>query len=440
MIAEIQDLEVVGTRRLATFRTIDAVEPIEGADAIELAVVGGWKVVTKKGEFAVGDPCVYLEVDSFLPDGVAAWQFLVDKSPRMFNGVKGHKLRTIKLRGQISQGLILKISEFPILELVLKPELSLVDIERLQVSDPVLAEEVSNLRFGLHEHEACLSPEDLSLNKILGIVKWDPPLSPQLAGMAQGLFPSFIRKTDQERAQNLKSDILEYDDVLIPANEELGRPEFIRRGKADRNARYEITMKMDGSSGTFFHRDGEVGVCSRNLQLKTNDANKENTFVRMLYDSGLNLVLPQFGNIAVQGEVMGPGIQGNRENLNDFQLFVFDVQLLDEGRYMTPDERYEFMRTLSNRGVNLKKVFHAPVLVSNPGEPERFVTFVADLPNHGSGYTLQELGLTTMEALLKAAEGPSLVHPIREGKVYKKIDGSFSFKVISNKYLQKEAD
>jgi hypothetical protein len=439
MTAEIQDLDVVETRKLASFRIVDSIEPIPGADAIELAVVGGWKVVTKKGEFQPGDPCVYFEIDSFLADGVAAWQFLVDKSPRMQSGIRGHRLRTIKLRGQISQGLILKISEFPILELVLKPELSLLDIEQLQVSDPALMEEVSNLRFGLHEFEAALSPEDLNLNKVLGVVKWDPPLPAQLQGMAEGLFPSWIRKTDQERAQNLKSEIFEYDDVVIPANPELGRPEIIRRGKAQRHARYEITMKMDGSSSTFFRRDTEVGVCSRNLQLKVCDGNKENSFVRMLFDSGLDLVLEQYGNVAVQGELMGPAIQGNRENLKDFTLYIFDVQLIDEQRNMTSVERFAFVKDLISRGVNPNKVKHAPVLVRAKGGGLTWISYIPDLPEE-SWFTLEELGLLKMEDLLAFAEGPSLVHAVREGNVYKREDGYFSFKTISNAYLAKEKD
>ena len=61
-------------RKLVTIRTIDGLEPIEGADVIEVAVIGGWKLVVKRGEFKVGDQCVYFEIDSFLPDGVPAWQ------------------------------------------------------------------------------------------------------------------------------------------------------------------------------------------------------------------------------------------------------------------------------------------------------------------------------------------------------------------------------
>lgn len=432
MVAEIVDLEVPETRKLASFRTVDSIEPIEGADAIELAVVGGWKVVTKKGEFSPGDPCVYFEIDSFLPDGVPAWQFLIDKSPKMMGGVKGHKLRTIKLRGQISQGLILKVSEFPILELILKPELSDLDRERLHVSPEEIEAVVFDLRFDLFGF-ATLNPQDLNLNKVLGVVKWDPPLPAQLQGMAEGLFPGWIRKTDQERAQNLKDEIFGYEDTVIPPNPGLGRPAIIRSAKADRDARYEITMKMDGSSSTFAHRDGEEVVCSRNLQLKISDANKENSFIRMYFDSLLNVFLPKFGNIAVQGELMGPSIQGNREQLKDFRLFVFDVQLLDEHRYMTPIERHQFMDRLYSMGVNQYKVTHAPVWNGT-----EFVTH----PMLGDQLTwsLQELDLTSMEALLKFAEGPSLVHPIREGLVYKKLDGTFSFKTISNQFLAKEKD
>ena len=90
------------TRKLATIRKIDTISPIEGADLIEVASVGGWNVVTKRGEFKAGDLAVYFEIDSFLKEGNPAWQFLVDKSSRMFDGERGHVLRTVKLRGVYS--------------------------------------------------------------------------------------------------------------------------------------------------------------------------------------------------------------------------------------------------------------------------------------------------------------------------------------------------
>ena len=98
-------------RKLVTVRTIDAVNPIPDADAIEVATIGGWNVVVKKGEVKAGDKCVYFEIDSFLPTGNPAWQFLVDKQSRTFEGVVGHRLRTVKLRGVTSQGLALRLDQ-----------------------------------------------------------------------------------------------------------------------------------------------------------------------------------------------------------------------------------------------------------------------------------------------------------------------------------------
>lgn len=423
-----EQFQIQETRKLASVRRVDSIEPIEGADAIELAVVGGWKVVTKKGEFKPGDTAIYFEIDSFLPAGEPAWQFLVDKQSRVQNGVTGHRLRTIKLRGQISQGLILHPTD-------------LVHIRKLA--------------------EGGLLNEGDNVTDVLGIVKWDPPLPAQLAGLAAGLFPSFIQKTDQERAQNLKNEIFGYDDYLTPLPDGMDEAtievmkekdlikwvsEFDGGGgawfkkmpaKARRNARYEVTMKMDGSSATFFHYNGEVGVCSRNLQLKTTDENKDNSFVRMLFDTGLNWAMEKYGNIAIQGELMGPAIQGNREWLKDFKLYVFDVQLLDEGRKMTPAERYALLKDMGQRGVDVfNKVNHSPVMT----QPGVFTDHIFDLPEGDGGWTLEELGLDTMDKLLAYAEGKSLVHPVREGLVYKRVDDVFSFKTISNAYLAKEKD
>ena len=96
-------------RKLATIRRIDALTPIDGADAIECATVGGWKVVVKKGEYTVGDLAVYCEIDSWIPTELAAF-LSKGKEPREFEGIKGERLRTVKLRGQLSQGLLLPLT------------------------------------------------------------------------------------------------------------------------------------------------------------------------------------------------------------------------------------------------------------------------------------------------------------------------------------------
>jgi len=391
-------------RKLVTVREIVALDPIEGADLIEVATVGAWKLVVKKGEFKVGDLCVYFEIDSFLPESDPRYAFLMKAGVREFEGARGHKLRTIKLRGQLSQGLALPTSLFP---------------EILAAFDAVGTVSISTSIF------------EMDFTELLGIKKYEAPMSAELAGQAEGYFPSFIRKTDQERCQNLKAEIFGYEEVLKEVEFDADKipPEAIAAGrlkiidgkvysvhpaKAVRGARYEVTVKLDGTSGTFFHYNGTVGVCSRNLQLKVNEDNKDNTFIKILRELGLDRDLPNLGNIAIQGEVMGEGIQKNREQLKGHALFVFDMQNLDTGEYLTATERAEVMTKLSN------KVFHVPVLHAD--------------------VSLEELGLATVDDLLKFAEGPSLKNPIREGVVFKRLDGKFSFKAISNLFLMKEKD
>ena len=415
-------------RKLVTVRTIDAINPIDGADAIEVATIGGWNVVVKKGEVKAGDPCVYFEIDSFLPDGNPAWQFLVDKQPREFEGVRGHRLRTVKLRGQISQGFIVPLTALPQV---------VTEWDRI-CNQPGLK-------------AANTTIHDVDFSELLGIKKWEAPLPAELAGQAEGLFPSFIRKTDQERCQNLIGEIFGYEDTITEVENFANLPEeaftkgHFRRvdgkvfkvtpAKVDRNAKYEVTIKLDGSSCTVFARavvgedpslvQVESGVCSRNLQLKVNEANADNTFISVALKSGLLGVLEQFardgdGSFAVQGELMGPGIQGNRENLKVHQLYVFDVQNIDKQTYLTPDERTEFMRKLYEAGVKPDLVKHTPVLHAE--------------------VTLEELGITNVKELLAFAEGPSITHQVREGLVFKRADAGFSFKAISNVFLAKEKD
>jgi hypothetical protein len=158
--------EAVNKRKLASIRIIDAIDPIEGADAIEVATVGGWKIVVKKGELKAGDLAIYCEIDSWIPTEIA--EFLSKgKEPRVYEGVRGEKLRTIRLRGQLSQGLLLPLSVLS----------HLVDVTGAPFV-PELGADVSDE---------------------LNIQKWEAQLPSCLQGQALGLFPSFIRKTDQER-------------------------------------------------------------------------------------------------------------------------------------------------------------------------------------------------------------------------------------------------
>lgn len=173
---------------------------------------------------------------------------------------------------------------------------------------------------------------------------------------------------------------------------------------------YEVTVKLDGSSMTVYHRDGETGVCSRNLDLLEDDGNTFWSVAKML---NLPSRIAALGNFAVQGELMGPGIQGNRENLPQHDLFVFDVFDIDAQRYLLPPERIQFMAHLN--------ATEGPIVNSCP-----FVMMASPL----------EISRGGIERMLDHADGPSLFNPIREGVVRKHMSApGASFKVISNKYL-----
>lgn len=364
-------------RKLVTIRHIKEILPIEGADMIELAKVDDWQVVIKKGEFYPGSYCVYFEIDSFLPTGNPAWQFLVDKQPRTFEGVVGHRLRTVKLRGQVSQGFIAKIDLFP----------QIIDFVMSRTLDGHFCE----------DDYAEFRSEDFA--NMLGVKKYEPPIPAELAGNVVGNFPSFIQKTDQERCQNL-------GDEIFVENED---------------SRYEITMKLDGTSFTAFYKNEQQGVCGRNWELKADESNNTNTLVRMYIDSGMRDVLHKYGkNIALQGELMGPGIQKNRENLAKHKLFVFDIYDIDNSCYFPPHVRHEILQELWNLGLNKDLVDHVPVVAM--------------------AESLEDLNIFGISGLLEFTEGPSINHLIREGLVFKRVDGKFSFKAISNKFLLKEED
>jgi len=326
-------------RKLASIRKIDAIGPIEGADAIEVATLGGWKVVVKKNEFNVGDLAVYLEIDSWVPTELAPF-LSKGKEPREYFGVKGERLRTVKLRGQLSQGLLLPYAV----------------VGRIAAED-----------------------EDVSTE--LNIQKWEAPVNAQLAGQVKGNFPSLIPKTDQERVQNLKKEI---------------------ESCIENRTRFEVTEKLEGSSMTCYVIDGVFGVCSRNLDLKRDE---NNSFWKVAIEQGIEEKLLAVGaDIAIQGELIGPGVQGNIYNLSALDYFIFDVYKIQFGGYMDPEERREFVQN-----IGLK---HVPVLT----------TFQRLLP---------------MEQLLTLAEGKSTFNPKqeREGIVFKEVNGGITFKAISNKYL-----
>jgi RNA ligase (TIGR02306 family) len=249
------------------------------------------------------------------------------------------------------------------------------------------------------------------LTEALGIQKWEAVLPAQLQGQAKGTFPTdLIPKTDQERIQNCFRDIerkARRNTTEKVWNAELGVvEEFPAVHPADfQEPTYEVTLKLDGSSCTIFRWEDELRVCSRNLELKINDENKDNSFVAMALKVGHRIP----NGVAVQGELMGPGIQGNREGFTETKFFVFDIYDIDNKFYIDSISR----RVACNEyGMEM-----VPVIYDRALAPE------------------------SVEAGLAVAEGPSINNKVREGLVWKcNTDPSFSFKTISNQFLLKSGD
>ncbi len=339
-------------RVLASVRQIDAIHPIEGAESIECVKVDGWHVVVQKGDFTVNTLATYIEIDSWVPHTVAPF-LSKDKTPSVYNGIPGVRLKTMKIRGQLSQGLLLH-------------------------ADPswVLGQDVTDL---------------------LGIIKWEPYIPPEMAGLMKGDFPSFIPKTVQSRIQNITQNELE---------------QFL-------TLKWEVTEKLDGSSMTvYINSDNELSVCSRNVELKFSE---KNMFWKATLNQKLEAVLRDtcYGpmSIALQGEMIGEGIQKNPYKLSHKQTFphkfyIFDIYDIKKGKYYTSSQRHAFIEKY--------KLLHVPIL-------EKEVCLGTN--------DISQL----KEITLKHAEGHSKLCAIeREGLVYKCTENpEYHFKAISNVFLCK---
>lgn len=359
-------------RQLVTKRIVRELVPISGADRIELARVDGWQCVVKKEDrFKVGDTALYFEIDSMLPIEDQRFAFLSKGKIQPYARIK-----TIRLKGALSQGLLIPISS-------LTPS----ELERVAAGE--------------------------DLTTILGVQKYEPPLP--TGGKQVGTFPiQLVPKTDQERIQNMPYALTT-------------RPSFLD---------YEVTEKLDGTSCTIWYhcqdgvatlqdslqmqlqRNPHVGVASRNWEMQRDD---ENVYSKVLRENDLVVKLGALGrNIAIQGEIIGPGIQGNKYGLTKQEFYVFDIYDIDVKKYLMFCERWELAKQLGLR--------HVPIIKT---EAQEKFSWHPDLNERGDPMML--------ESILTFADGSSILNPaaMREGLVFKALDGSMSFKAISNEWLLK---
>lgn len=329
-------------RKLASIQRIGAINPIEGADAIVTAGVLGWQVVIRKDEFQTGDLCVYCEIDSLLPDK-PEFEFL---KPR------GMRIRTVRLRGQFSQGICFPLSVLP---------------ENLEIV------------------------EGMDVTALLGIVKYEPPIPASLAGQVKGAFPGCVPKTDETRVQ-----------VLQPVLE------------AFAGTTCYVTEKLDGSSVTYYLQDGDFNVCSRNLNLLDDG---RNSLWKLARELEIEAKLASLGvNAALQGEIIGEGIQGNKYKLKGQQVHFFNLFLIDAYRFLDFAELEERLKSL--------ELTMVPVL-------ERDYALQADIP------TLVEksIGKSVLNPQLQR-EG-IVIRPLVEQQTGLEALGRVSFKAINPEFLLK---
>lgn len=360
-------------RKLVTVRTIDNILPIKDADMIEQLVIGGWNVVAQKGIHSVGDLVVYFEIDSFLPIEDVRFESFMKFGVNTFEGKQGHRVKTKRLRGVYSQGVVIPLVEFP--------EIQIVDFE----AD--YAEQV-------------------------GVVKYEKQEVTGYAGDAKGSFPWFLQKSDQDRIQNVYGRL---------TNSDLVDKEFVG------------TLKMDGSSITVFAVDRNkyipdsddvigvdiaIGYCSRNQQLKMPETSEDGWFEKTgkfyqgaensdLFIKASELCATTGKSLAIQGELVGKGIQGNFEKFEKYQVFAYNIYDVDAAKF-----------------VDYKTFLEYAALVDLQIVPEV--------------YPAQKILEQDVGEIVQMADGKGLLANYREGVVWKQVDGNCQFKAISNKYLDKE--
>lgn len=358
-------------RKLSTIRKITDIQPIPDADMIEVVTVDGWKVVAAKSVgHKIGDLIIYCEIDSFLPIK-EEFEFLRKSSYKKMGDQEGFRLKTVRMRGQVSQGLVLPLdvlnSVYP-------------DMEEMRIGE---SEQPWGKQLQLGPYDDALVIEvGTDVTNLLGIVKYEPPIPAELAGLVKGGFPSFIPKTDEERIQNLASD---YEEM--------------------KNHEYYETEKLDGTSSTFYVNQGEFGVCGRNWELFETEGN---TFWRLAREMDLEnkLKLVPY-NVSVQGETIGEGIQGNPYKIKGQTVRFYNVFNIDKQEYLDFEE---FKHIISMLGLNT-----VPIITSNFQLPD------------------------TIEEMVRSADGKSDLNPSfdREGVVVRSLDRKISFKAISNSFLLK---
>lgn len=375
------------SRKLAHVEIIESLSPIEGADKIEVAKVLGWECVVKKGEFKVGEKVIYVEVDSVMPE-LPEYEFLKDRK---------YRVRTIKLRGQVSQGLVLPMKSLHG-GYIRDDKYSLGEdvTENLQITKYLSPSE----REEIIQQERKLANEKNKLKKFMMRYSWFRKLL--LSKKQKSGFPYWVSKTDEERIQNIPYVLEQFKDKEVYVTEKIDYQSVTFTGKMLSN-----TIPIIGK---FLPKKYQFVVCSRNLT--TNDKNSLYWKIAIKYN--IEQILRENPTLTIQGEQGNTNIQGNKYGIKEPTMWVFNI--IDHER------NYHF--TYSQIVVFCKKYGLEYVPLLKTGK-------------------LSELG-STVKDFVEFSKGKSTLSDIpREGVVVRCIEHGkkiLSFKVINPDFLLKYSE
>lgn len=353
---------------LASVQKIISLEPIEGADAIEKATILGWQVVVKKGEFKVGELVCYIQIDTVVPE-MEQFEFL---------RARNFRIRTIKLRGCLSQGLIIPLKN----DLVKEGEdlTTYFGVKKYEKPDN------NPQRFEKPRVPKVWYKKWVYLFKYNILYKAFPNLLPK----TRSHFPtSLVPKTDEERIQNIPQILETY------------------KGKD-----FYLTCKLDGSSITIIHEKifgkSKFRICSRNFELHDKQNDWYKTFKANNFDLEILKLVKEFktNDIIVQGECVGK-FNGNHHNLTSDKIYLFNIYV--NGKRLDPRE---FHYTCAKKNIPSVPLFAKKTL------------------NH------------TLEEVLEISNQKDCFNPKSplEGLVWRSLDNKVSFKAINNIFLLKKGE
>jgi len=359
-------------RKLATVRRVSELYPIKDKDRIELAIIDGWSVIIKKGEIPKGELCVYVEIDSVLPP-TPDFEFLASKN---------YRIKTMKMAGVVSQGICFPLSFLP-------------------KGNYKEGDDVTEI-MGIKQYEATMDIEPKEevkhswIHKKLMRVSLYREIYYKISNLykERNGFPPYLKRTDEERIQNLPHLLL------------------------DKETKWVVSEKIDGQSGSFvlerkkflFWETYDYIVCSRNRRINPHKE-KNSSYWSVSERYNIEKALKGFMSenrwlewVAIQGECTSPKVQKNKYKVTAPDLFVFNV-ISPEGRLGTMEAK--------------KLCSHLEL---------KFVPIVKE------EYILPD----TMEEIVNFSNGQSMIGDnLREGLVIRSQDGKQSFKVVSPQFLLK---